>query len=163
MSFDIFLQSFEQGQPALFPFSIVETAFQNAIRGREIDDNRYFFALEYPVPSSGEPETILMGGDAYPCVVSDSADLYCTTEPGPSGPATYSFMVNRPAAHDDFWTALLKILQTTHSALFWPGDNALVVGQAETIAHLPADMIETLGQPYLVSTARQIVERINGE
>ena len=70
-------------------------------------------------------------------------------------------MVKGPATHLDFYAALLRLLQTTHSALFWPGNNSLVIGQIETIEHLPEGMAESLGEPFLASTPQQIIDRIS--
>ena len=69
-------------------------------------------------------------------------------------------MVKGPASHPDFHAALLRLLQTTHSALFWPGNNSLVVGQIESIQHLPEGMVESLGEPFVVTEPQQILERI---
>jgi len=73
---------------------------------------------------------------------------------------TAGFMIARPAANEAFYQSLLNILQSTHSVLFWAGDNALVVGQASTIEHLPEDMIDSLGKPFLATEPGQIPERI---
>lgn len=63
--------------------------------------------------------------------------------------------------HHDFYAVLLHLLQTTHSALFWPGNNSLVFGQLESIEHLPEGMAKSLGEPFLVSEPQQIIDRIN--
>lgn len=162
MSFDIFFNSYERGQPHSFPLSAAESAFQAAIVSREHTGSGLLWQLEYPVLHSPDvPPVVQLHGREYPVVVRDCADVYLTVEIATDAqPMTDRFMVNRPAGHQDFYAALLRLLQTTHSALFWPGNNSLVVGQLESIGHLPEGMVETLGEPFLVSEPQQIIDRI---
>ncbi|MDN4038200.1 hypothetical protein [Massilia sp. YIM B02443] len=161
MSFDIFLNVFERGEFSSMPLSVVETAFGSAIVRRADSDHGVVWRVDYPiVPDPALPDVVEMDGRTYPSVVFDGSDIYLHVLPG-SGPAmTAGFMITRPAANEAFYKSLLDLLQSTHSVLFWPGDQALVVGQASTIEHLPEDMIGTLGKPFLATEPGQIPERI---
>ena len=163
MSFEIFFHSYEQGSPCSFPLSEVESAVQAAIVHREPSRNGFFWRLEYPVLNPPDvPPVMEFNGRMYPVVVRDGSEVYITIHPGTdSCPTTDGFMVKGPATHLDFYAALLRLLQTTHSALFWPGNNSLVVGQLESIEHLPEGMVESLGEPFLVTAPQQIIDRIS--
>ena len=164
MSFEIFFHSYERGEPCAFPLSHVEAAFGTAIVRRERKERGIFWWLEYPVLNPPiVPSVMEINGREYPVVVRDGSEVYVKVLTGANSCLTTDgFMVKGPAAHLDFHAALLRLLQTTHSAVFWPGDNALVVGQLESIEHLPEGMAETLGSPFLVSEPQQIIDRISG-
>ena len=165
MSFEIFFHSYERGEPCPFPLSEIESAFQAAIVHRESSRNGFFWRLEYPVLNRPDlPPYLEINGRMIPTesiAVRDGSEVYITIQSGTdSSPTTDGFMVKGPATHLDFYAALLRLLQTTHSALFWPGNNSLVVGQIESIQHLPEGMVESLGEPFVVTEPQQILERI---
>ena len=162
MSFEIFFYSYERGEPYGLPLSDAESAFQAAIVRRERTGGNLFWRLEYPVINPPDvPPVMQFNGCEYPVVMCDSSEVYLTVKAGPdSPPTTDGFMIKGPAVHHDFYAALLHLLQTTHSALFWPGNNTLVVGQLESIEHLPEGMVETLGEPFIANEPQQIIDRI---
>jgi len=163
MSFEIFFNSYERGEPCAFPLSEAESAFQAAIVRRERTERGVVWRLEYPVLNPPDvPPVMQFNGREYPVVVRDSSEVYVTLQAGTdSCPTTDGFMVSGPATHHDFYAVLLHLLQTTHSALFWPGNSSLVIGQLESIEHLPEGMAESLGEPFLVSEPQQIIDRIS--
>jgi hypothetical protein len=162
MSFEIFFNAYEHGEPCAFPLSDAEAAFQTAIVCNEGKEGRYFWRLEYPAPILQEqPRVIHMNGRDYPVEVRDISEVYGRILPSDGPSSTDGFMVKGPAAHPDFYAALLKLLQSAHAVLFWPGENSLVIGQMETVKHLPEGMVETLGEPFLVTEPMQIIDRIN--
>ncbi|MGK5062235.1 hypothetical protein [Janthinobacterium sp. LB3P112] len=162
MSFEIFFYSYKRGEPYSFPLSDAESAFQAAIVRRERTESDLFWRLEYPILNPPDvPPVMQFNGREYPVLVCDCSEVYLTVEVGTdSRPMTDGFMVSGPAGHHDFYAALLHLLQTTHSALFWPGNNSLVVGQFESIEHLPKEMIESLGEPFIINEPQQIIDRI---
>jgi len=163
MSFELFFHAYECGKPYAVPLSEAESAFHAAIVRRERTERGVVWQLEYPVLNPPDvPPVMEFNGREYPVVVSDRADIYLTVQADTdSYPTTDGFMVSGPAAHHDFYAALLHLLQTTHSALFWPGNNSLVIGQIESIKHLPEGMVESLGEPFLVTAPQQIIDRIS--
>lgn len=163
MSFEIFFNSYERGEPHAFPLSDAESAFHAAIVRRERTERGFFWRLGYPVLNPPDvPNVVHINGREYPVVVRDGSEVYVTVQAGTdSCPTTDGFMVKGPASHYDFYAALLHLLQTTHSALLWPGNNSLVVGQLESIEHLPVGMAESLGEPFLVNEPQQIIDRIS--
>jgi hypothetical protein len=119
MSFDIFVGFFRGGKPTLVPSAKVETAFAPFICFRQSG----FYALSFPD-----------GG---------GAEIFV-----PEGEDVASFMIARPPSSAAFWEALVAILRDTPNALYWPGGRP-VVADAGAITHLPADMIDDLGDPVI--------------
>lgn len=162
MSFELFFNTYKHGETCGFALAEAETAFKQAIVHSEISEGGYYWRLEYPVTAwpPTHPAVVNVNGRTYPAEVRDCSAIYGTIHAGDGPLATSGFMVSGPAAHADFSAALLRLLQSTHAALFWGGENALVIGQWETVAHLPNGMIETLGAPFLVTEPEQIGMRI---
>ena len=131
MSFDLFLQSFRNGAPAKFPAELIEKGFGPYASARE----PRCWVLRYPNGGFGE---------LYVDLTHDEVS---------------HFMVARPPDSPQFWQTLLDILELTPSCLYWPGGGPLIA-QTFVRDHLPPDMIESLGEPTLVSTPEQIVEAI---
>ncbi|CAJ0738592.1 hypothetical protein [Ralstonia mannitolilytica] len=161
MGFEVFLNSYDRGDPAeLIPMSLMESVFGAAIKLRTVDaDGSLFWRVEYEAEQPPDmPKTIVMDGREYPVIVEDSSDLYISVDA--TGERTGGFMAAGPAGNIRFYESLLMILQATHSALYWPGENSLVIGRADTREHLHESMIESLGEPFLVTHPEQIIERI---
>lgn len=81
------------------------------------------------------------------------------------GPMIGDFMVSRPPGdeHHPFWKGLLEIMQQTETVLHWPSIGPkpyCVVASEAVILHMPADMVETLGRPKIVTTPEEFWEFI---
>lgn len=130
MSFELFLQQFQNSHAVNFSDELVQNLFLKYCVGKSWDN----FILVYPDGSRSE-----LG------VVKDR----------PSA----GLSVSRPPASLEFWRAVLSLLQQTPSCLYWPGGGP-VIAQASVRDHLPPSMIKSLGEPLLVSTPEQIVEAV---
>jgi hypothetical protein len=97
---------------------------------------------------------------------------HITTPDGPTSgvlnlpdiPTTSSFGVGRPPSHPAFWNALFEIMRATPTVCFWPGVGPhprACVADKSVIAELPPSMIESLGEPTVVSSGAEIVRCIN--
>lgn len=133
MSFDIFLNCFDNGQPSTFSRKIVEDAFASFVTTREPD--RW--------------------------VLSDSlADVWIDDDPeiGGLGVSRPPGDENHP-----FWRGLLEVMRQTPTVLFWPasGKPAALVAQASVITHMPPDMIEALGTPPVIDDPSRFWEYIH--
>lgn len=134
MSFDLFVGCFEEGDLASFPTEVVINAF--AAHTLEV-----------------EPDCLRL---AY-----DDSGIACTyVYLDTSAPHTSHFSVNRPVDDPALYEALLAILREGNLALYMAGDCPPLLGRAETANHLPADMIEALGEPVLLQQAGEIFARI---
>jgi len=131
MSFDLFLQSFQNGVPAGFSRTFIEHAFGPYAQVREAER----WVLRYPD--------------------GDRCELYIDN----TKPVIDSFMITRPPASRAFWTAILELLRHTSSALYWPGGGAIIANTSVRY-QLPPDMVRALGEPTLVTSAEQIIECI---
>ena len=161
MGFEVFLNSYDRGEPAeLIPMSLLESAFGDAIKLRTVsEDGSRFWRVEYEAEQPPDmPKTIVRDGREYPVIAQDSSDLYISVNAAVD--RTGGFMAAGPAGNIRFYESLLMILQATHSALYWPGENSLVIGREDSRQHLHESMIETLGEPFLIAHPEQIIERI---
>jgi hypothetical protein len=131
MSFDLFLQCFRNGAPETFPTALIEDGFGSYASVRE----PRCWVLRYPNGGFGE-----LYVDAAREDISH-------------------FMVARPPDSPEFWRTLFDLLQQTPSCLYWPGGGPVIANPAVR-NHLPSDMIESLGEPIVVSKPEQIIEAI---
>lgn len=129
MSFDIFVQRFRNDALAKYPRAFVEKAFASFIKSR----HEKCWELEFC-------------GRSGPTIFIDN-------EVEIDG-----FSVNNPG-DDEFWQALVRLLQDTGCLLHWPGGGAVVTDEA-LIAHIPADFIEGLGTPIVTTDLETIYEAI---
>ena len=136
MSFDLYIGSFVGGEPAPFPSSMLKSVFAPFIVATEPE----YYVLRF---GSGEFDT-------------------CTLFVDTSAEEIDRFSVNRPLADDRLYDALLTVLKMPGLALYMPGTCPPLVGNAETLEHLPKDMIEALGEPAVLTAASEIPERIEG-
>ena len=88
--------------------------------------------------------------DHFPrCRLFESLSI-SVTEAGASG-----FVVSRPSTDSALYEALLHVLRHEGVVAYAPG-SAPIVGNPATIAHLPASMLVSLGQPILASTSAEL-------
>lgn len=130
MSFAIFLSSFEDGRTIPLPNILLDTVFGEFRTGGDADCWKLRF------PNGGECEMTLD---------------YASPAAG--------ITVSRPPASLEFWDGILAILKQTPSCLYWPGGGP-VVADIFVRNHLPADMLEGLGEPVAVHSAMQIIDAI---
>ena len=137
MSFEAYLACFEDGQEGYFPTAIVDEAFAPFISNREQSLRTVTY---YDAPSR-----------------LDQTDLYLNLDPEDLSQCS-GFTLARPSANPLLFGALMKILTVTNSTVYCAGDCPPLVGRPDTIAHLNSDMVETLGDPVVVSSGGEIQE-----
>jgi hypothetical protein len=77
-------------------------------------------------------------------------------------PRIGSFSINRPPAYESFpqfWDALYEVLRQTCTVLVWPGEGphpTSCVANRAFAEELPADFIEHMGMPAIVSSGAEI-------
>jgi hypothetical protein len=136
MSFDVYLQSFHNGEPAGIPSQRIRDAFGAHLT--EIGPN--FWQLRYDDANWCDLDLTAHETDAT--MISD-------------------FTVHRPCSDQRLWDALASILASGDIVLYFPGCRAPLVAQSAVIDHLPASMVEALGQPVIVTSGREIQEEIH--
>ena|SRR5579863_3815512 len=132
MSFDIFLAHFENGEVRTFK--------------REIFD-RLFGAFTVGTP---EPKFMRV---RFPD--GGGADIYVENKSDLSG------MMFNHCGGDAFYDALYELIRQTGSVVFWPGvGRTSVIADPAVVEHLPANFIESCGQPVLVRDKNGITDAI---
>lgn len=130
------MDSFENGEVAGIPRQLLRAAF-----GPHLAEN--------------EPELWrLRYDDINSCVV------YLTADPNDPGMIT-GFMVHRPCVDQRLWDALATVLALGNVVLYFPGGRASLVGRGSVTGHLPPDLVESLGQPVVVTSGREIQDEID--
>ncbi|AHE72657.1 hypothetical protein M942_05415 [Enterobacter ludwigii] len=155
MSIDVYLTAVHEGNMGHFPLSVIDAVFKNVTIHKEISDDKCHIYVEYPNKDAGE----LFEFNGRICKIPDAFDaevsidiIHIDNIPMASG-----LSVNRPPGVDAFWDSLYEILKTTHSVLY-SSDIALIIGQQETIVHIIPEMIEALGEPFLIENHKQIFQ-----
>jgi hypothetical protein len=132
MSFDVFVQCFQDGQPvAALSREAVRELFPVSGPDSDVWDVRYD--------------------------QRNFTDIYVGA---PDDTLIARFMVNRPCKDPRLWDALLTILRMGHVVLYYPDCKGPIVADESVVPHLPASMSEGFGEPRIVTSADQIVEAI---
>ena len=131
MSFDLFFGCYQAGQKAAFPRSLLEERFAPYISRRE----PICFTVDFGA-----------GDTSY--IYRDDLDQID------------SFSVNRPAGSPALYQAIFDLLRTQSLVLCMPGECPPLIGSAETASHVPADMVEALGDPVVLQSPEEILEWI---
>src|SRR5689334_12123047 len=123
MSFEVYLQRFENGSSASFARSHVEDVFGPRMK-REVNDAE-MIELTYP---EGDGGTLHVG----------------------IGPQISNIAIFRPGGAELF-DDLFVLMTRVGAVLYWPDEPpCLAVVTKDADAHLPADMVEALGPGVLV-------------
>ncbi|HZF32301.1 MAG TPA: hypothetical protein VE914_00705 [Candidatus Angelobacter sp.] len=130
MSFELYVQCFEQGESSSFPRDVVDRVFT-------------------PVVIRRSPESIDIQYGAL-----NSSTIYMAAEGDLS-----DFMVHRPCGDRRLFQALLEILRSGALVLYWPGGPPLI-GRPETADQLPPDLVHALGKPIVVESPEAIMTAI---
>jgi hypothetical protein len=122
MSFDLFVQRFQNGEVATFPREAFEEIF-----GRDALDPKFpIEGVAYPDGSHAE----IYGNDA------DHLDSLMFTHFG----------------GDRVFALIFELAERTGSVIYWPDEApSLAVTDATVIAHIPADCLRSIGPAEVVS------------
>jgi hypothetical protein len=135
MSFDVYLQSFHRGEFAGIPRQRVRDVFGAHLTETEPD----YWQLRYDDTNSCDLDLTAHDTDAS---------------------MVRGFTVHRPCADQRLWDALASILALGDLVLYFPGGRAPLVARSTVTQHLPPDMVESLGQPVVVTSGREIQHEI---
>jgi hypothetical protein len=135
VSFDVFLSVFDHGDLSGIPLSTVRECFGRHV---EVAEGAYW-KLRYDAENS--------------CNVDLSID--------PADPnRVQGLAINRPCGDSRFWNAIFKLLQAGNIVVYFPGGAAPLVASEGVKAHMPPDMVESLGNPIIVDSGAAILARI---
>jgi hypothetical protein len=134
MSFEVFVQCFEGGEPAGMNRKALRALFPVVANASE--RNRWTVRYDH----KNESEIYLAP------LKSKAAQVHGLT-------------VSRPCADIRLWEALLAILKGQAAVLYFPGGGPLVADR-EACRQMPPDMVEALGRPKVVKTAKEILAAV---
>lgn len=135
MSFEIYVQSFQNGDQAGISRQLVRDAFGTHLK--ELEPNRG--QLHYDFTNS--------------CDVDFDADA---ADPN----LLVGFTVHRPCSDQRLWDSLASILRLGDIVLYFPGCRAPLVARSSVAEHLPSDLFSSLGQPEIVASGSEIHQAI---
>jgi hypothetical protein len=135
VSFEVFLQCFEKGEPAGVPRDAIRPLFP-------------------VVEAESEPD--------YWCVRYDELNScrISVTSLSSDTALVESLCVFRPCADMRLWDALTEVMRLGPVVLYFPGDAPPLVASEAASEQLPPEMIESLGRPRVVRSGQEIAEAI---
>ena len=133
MSFDLFLQSFQNGKPCGIPDRVIRECFGPYLR----DESPDVWDIRYDELNSS---TIF---------ISRQSDGTIT-----------SLNVNRPCVDLRLWDALFRILMLGNVVFHFPGDSPPSIAQPEAADHLPPEMIDAIGTPAVVTSGKDLAQLV---
>jgi hypothetical protein len=134
MSFEVYLQCFENGVPAGVSRSALADLFHIGRIRRHEDE----WEVDY-----GDT-----GCDLILQPLDEDDDLI------------HNVTVERPCQDMRLWEAIHAVMKLGPVVLYFPGDVAPLVANEAAIGHLPPDMVEDLGEPVIAGSAEEIVTYI---
>ncbi len=136
MSFEVFLQRFENGQPSGMSADAVRNAFTNF----EDDSEPDYWHLRY--------------------APNDDCHVH-VSRPDDAHQQISALSIHRPCVDLRLWDSVLRLLQLGQWVLYWPAEPPpLVMADAEYANHLPAGMREALGPIRVVRSGDEILQLI---
>jgi len=135
MSFELYVQSFKDGEPAGIPLGVIRTAFGGFLSEQERD----YWHITY-----GPSDSCELALSALP---NSLAQVHCIT-------------IARPCSNPRFWSSLIELLSIGNTVLYFPGCSGPMVLNAGAAAHLPPDMLASLGKPIVVSSGADMLARV---
>lgn len=135
MSFDIYVQRFENGVPAGIPYE----SLKNLFSGVKVVDAHTWRAFY---------------DDANWC------EIYVGWEEDQQGLVS-SLVVDRPCADGRLWDSLFRVLASGPWVLYFPSDELpAIIADARHAEHLPEDMLDTLGPITPVRSGAEIAKLV---
>jgi hypothetical protein len=137
VSFYVFLQCFDRGEPAGIPRSEVRSYFPIV----EAESDSDLWSVRYD--SQNHCEISVHPLESDPNLLA-------------------SLSVSRPCGDVRLWDALLATMQLGNVMLYFTGVSPPLVATVEAGTHIPPDMVEHMGQgpPRVVTSSQQILDAI---
>src|SRR5713101_7523405 len=135
MSFDVYIQCHEAGKPAGIPRAIIRRLFPVV----EAESERDCWRVRY---------TDLHACTIYVGTLQSDVEM------------VHWICLDRPCGIMQFWDSVFEVMQLGNVVLYFPGCASPLIALESVGPHLPADMVESLGQPVCVQSGKEIVEII---
>ena len=128
MSFDLYLQVFQDGKASGIGLDILRDAFGQYVV--EMDDD--YWQVQYGM--------------------EESSDIFLQPLPADSL-SIHTISIHRPCRDVRLWESLWRLLDISGSVLYYPSCDAPVARDPMAGMSMPAEMRESLGDPLIVSSA----------
>lgn len=136
MSFDIYLQTFQDGKASGIGLDTLRHAFGQYVI--EMDDD--YWQVQYG------PE--------------ESSDIFL--QPLPEDPhSIHTISIHRPCRDVRLWESLWRLLGIAGSVLYYPSCDAPLARDSMAGLSMPDEMRESLGDPLIVSSAVELFEAMD--
>lgn len=137
MGFSAYLQCFRDGKPAGLPRDMV--------------------AAQFPIGNSSSTDLWQIKYDD-----ENWCDIYVSPDRS-NGAKIHGLTVDRPCGDLRLWNALYRVMCLGPVVFYFPGSNPLRVAHEATIAQLPADLLEAIGPPRLVSSGQELRQAVEDD
>ena len=136
MSFDLYLQKFENGKAAGISQDVIRNAFGKYMI--EIDED--FWQVQY---SAGV-----------------SSDIFLQSLPGDDS-LIHTLSIHRPCNDIRLWESLWLLLELPGTVFYYPACAAPLARDSQADINMPEDMRQSLGDPVIAASALEIFQSIN--
>lgn len=136
MSFDLYLQAFQNGKAAGMAPEIIRDAFGKYVI--EIEED--FWQVQYGV--------------------NESSDIFLQLLPHDVS-LVHTISIHRPCGDIRLWESLCLLLELPGTVLYYPGCDAPLARDSQAGINMPDTMRESLGEPVIVSKALEIFQSID--
>lgn len=135
MSFDLYLQAFDNGNPAGIALEIIRDAFGSQVI--EVDED--YWQVQY-------------GNE-------DSSDIFLQALPDESS-LIHTISIHRPCRDVRLWQSIWLLLELPGTVFYFPGCDAPLTRDPMAAIAMPDDMLASIGEPVIVSSAMEIFQVI---
>lgn len=136
MSFDLYLQKFENGKAAGISPEVIRDAFGKYVV--ELDED--FWQVQYSVDAS--------------------SDIFLQTLPGDDD-LIHTISIHRPCSDIRLWESVWLLLELPGTVFYFPGCLAPMARDSQAGIHMPEDMRKSLGDPVIATSALEIFQSID--
>ena len=137
MSFDVFVQYFEDGEAGLVSINSLRDIFAPYV--------------------TEELENI------WQVVYNDLNSSVLFLREVDDGGNIDGFCINRPCADVRLWESMYKCVSLGNCVIYWPGLEGLLSNRAEVSKHIPQDMLGSLGKVRVVIDYKEILRILKEE
>ena len=136
MSFDLYLQVFQDGKANGIGLEVLRDAFDKYVV--EMDED--YWQVQYGM--------------------EESSDIFLQPLPGNSS-SIHTISIHRPCRDLRLWESLWRLLGIAGTVLYYPSCAAPVARDPVAGMSMPDEMRESLGDPLIVSSATELFQSID--
>lgn len=136
MSFDLYLQAFQDGKASGIGLEVVRDVFGKYV----IEKDEDYWQMQYDL--------------------EESSDIFL--QPLPGNPLSiHTISIHRPCRDLRLWESLWRLLGISGTVLYYPSCDAPMARDPMSGISMPDEMRESLGDPIIVSSAMELFQSID--